>query len=74
MRPTLRLNRVPAVLAMIVLTIIVLGPLYWVLMSIGAWKGFIQLIHKPFYWEKTVHGLDKGHPNMEKANKISDLF
>jgi len=51
-----------------------LSPLYWVLMSIGAWKGFIQLIHKPFYWEKTVHGLDKGQPNMEKANKITDLF
>ena len=34
-----------------------LAPLYWVLMSIGAWKGFIQLFTKPFYWEKTVHGL-----------------
>jgi cellulose synthase/poly-beta-1,6-N-acetylglucosamine synthase-like glycosyltransferase len=34
-----------------------LSPLYWVLISLGAWKGFLQLIHKPFYWEKTVHGL-----------------
>ncbi len=32
-------------------------PIYWVLMSIGAWKGFIQLFTKPFYWEKTEHGL-----------------
>lgn len=36
------------------------SPLYWVLISVGAWKGFIQLFTKPFYWEKTVHGLDQG--------------
>ncbi|MCB2202376.1 glycosyltransferase [bacterium] len=34
-----------------------LSPLYWVLMSIAGWRGFIQLITKPHYWEKTVHGL-----------------
>jgi cellulose synthase/poly-beta-1,6-N-acetylglucosamine synthase-like glycosyltransferase/putative flippase GtrA len=33
-----------------------LAPVYWILMSIGAWKAFIQLCYKPFYWEKTVHG------------------
>jgi cellulose synthase/poly-beta-1,6-N-acetylglucosamine synthase-like glycosyltransferase len=33
-------------------------PAYWVLMSIGAWKGFLQLITRPSYWEKTMHGLD----------------
>ncbi|MGI8460350.1 MAG: glycosyltransferase [Solirubrobacterales bacterium] len=32
-------------------------PLYWALMSVAAWKGLIQLIRKPFYWEKTEHGL-----------------
>lgn len=31
-------------------------PFYWVIMSMGAWKGFIQLIARPFYWEKTKHG------------------
>ena len=35
-----------------------LSPLYWLLMSIGAWKGFLQLITRPSYWEKTKHGLD----------------
>ena len=30
-----------------------LNPLYWVLHSIAAWRALIQLIHKPFYWEKT---------------------
>lgn len=34
-----------------------LSPVYWVLMSIAAWKGFLQLFYRPFYWEKTVHGL-----------------
>lgn len=35
-----------------------LMPFYWVLISIGAWKGVIQFLYKPFYWEKTRHGLD----------------
>jgi hypothetical protein len=29
-------------------------------MSIAAWKGFIQLVTNPFYWEKTEHGLHQG--------------
>jgi glycosyltransferase XagB len=37
-----------------------LSPFYWGLMSWAAWKGFIQLFTNPFYWEKTVHGLDEG--------------
>jgi len=35
----------------------VLAPLYWMLMSIAAWKASIQLILRPHYWEKTRHGL-----------------
>jgi cellulose synthase/poly-beta-1,6-N-acetylglucosamine synthase-like glycosyltransferase len=35
-------------------------PLYWVLISIGAWRGLWQLITRPFYWEKTMHGVSKG--------------
>ncbi len=34
-------------------------PIYWGLMSFAAWKGFLQLFFRPFYWEKTVHGLDR---------------
>ncbi len=33
-----------------------LAPLYWIIMSIGAWTGLIGLIHNPFYWVKTEHG------------------
>lgn len=35
-------------------------PIYWVLMSLAAWKGFVQLFYKASYWEKTVHGLYRG--------------
>lgn len=34
-----------------------LSPFYWLLGSYAAWKGGIQLLHKPHYWEKTIHGL-----------------
>jgi cellulose synthase/poly-beta-1,6-N-acetylglucosamine synthase-like glycosyltransferase len=34
-----------------------LTPLYWVLMSIGAWQGLISLVRNPFYWAKTEHGV-----------------
>lgn len=33
-----------------------LVPIYWVLMSVGAWKAVVQLCYKPSYWEKTEHG------------------
>jgi hypothetical protein len=36
---------------------VLLSPLYWLLMSVAAWKGFFQLFRRPHYWEKTVHGL-----------------
>jgi len=32
-------------------------PFYWMLQSWAGYKGFWQLIHNPFYWEKTHHGL-----------------
>ena len=34
-----------------------LVPGYWVLQSLAALKALYQLIFRPFYWEKTVHGL-----------------
>jgi len=36
-----------------------ISPLYWGLMSVGAWKGLLQLCTRPHYWEKTIHGLDQ---------------
>jgi hypothetical protein len=34
-------------------------PIYWGLVSIASWRGLIQLIRKPFYWDKTSHGISK---------------
>jgi cellulose synthase/poly-beta-1,6-N-acetylglucosamine synthase-like glycosyltransferase len=39
---------------------VLIFPLYWVLISIGAWKGLLQILTNPFYWEKTIHGIAKG--------------
>jgi len=50
-----------------------LSPLYWGLMSVGAWKGFLQLVYKPHFWEKTVHGLYEGEPEVEEAKRLRDL-
>jgi cellulose synthase/poly-beta-1,6-N-acetylglucosamine synthase-like glycosyltransferase len=41
-----------------------LSPVYWALMSIAAWKGFLQLFYAPSYWEKTTHGLYQGAPRV----------
>ena len=47
-------------------------PIYWMLISVGDWRGTIQLVTKPFYWEKTQHGLSHLHgssltPPVQKA-------
>ena len=34
-----------------------LMPLYWALMTVAAFHALYQLITKPHYWEKTMHGL-----------------
>ncbi|MEN8170297.1 MAG: glycosyltransferase family 2 protein [Pseudomonadota bacterium] len=35
------------------------SPFYWLLMSWAAFKALWQLVHAPFYWEKTQHGVSK---------------
>jgi len=36
-----------------------LTPVYWVLQSIAAYKALWQLFTRPFYWEKTRHGISQ---------------
>jgi len=43
-----------------------LNPLYWVFHSIAAYKALWQLLFKPFYWEKTNHGITSFKLNPEK--------
>jgi cellulose synthase/poly-beta-1,6-N-acetylglucosamine synthase-like glycosyltransferase len=34
-----------------------LNPLYWILHSVAAYKALWQLMTRPYYWEKTAHGI-----------------
>jgi len=47
-----------------------LVPIYWIGMSIAAWIALIRIIHKPFYWAKTPHGL---HLQNKKAMVSAQL-
>lgn len=33
----------------------VMAPVYWQLVSLGAWKGLVDLVRRPHHWEKTNH-------------------
>ena len=37
--------------------ILLLAPLYWIALSIAAWRALFQLVRDPYRWEKTEHGL-----------------
>ena len=45
---------------------------YWVLMSIAAWKALGQLLFRPFYWEKTNHGLSQQTARELAAARVAD--
>lgn len=45
---------------------VLLIPLYWLAISYAAAVALVQLITKPHYWEKTLHGLTK--PNKAKLS------
>ncbi|MEN3028062.1 MAG: glycosyltransferase [Aquificaceae bacterium] len=44
-----------------------LNPLYWVLHSIASYKALHELFTKPFYWQKTQHGITKHKPPLVKT-------
>ncbi len=39
--------------------VLLLTPLYWLLLSLAAWRALFQLLFAPQLWEKTDHGLAK---------------
>lgn len=47
-----------------------LTPIYWVLMSMAGIRALWQLITKPYYWEKTEHGLTKDTPAPQNQQQI----
>lgn len=44
-----------------------LTPLYWLLQAVAAVKAIYQLVFRPFFWEKTVHGLTLPHTSSPSA-------
>jgi cellulose synthase/poly-beta-1,6-N-acetylglucosamine synthase-like glycosyltransferase len=50
------------------------SPLYWALISLAAWKGFLQLLTRPFYWEKTQHGLTAQADPESAARSSARIF
>jgi glycosyltransferase XagB len=44
-----------------------LNPVYWLLHSIAAYKALWQLFTRPFYWEKTQHGITRVAVGDEKV-------
>ncbi len=51
-----------------------LVPFYWLLTSIGAFVAFYQLLVKPHFWEKTIHGLDRVKVKEEVAKSFEFNF
>lgn len=37
--------------------VLALTPLYWLCLSLAAWRALYQLLTEPYHWEKTEHGL-----------------
>lgn len=46
-----------------------LNPVYWQLHSVAAYMALWQLFAKPFYWEKTLHGLSKFTKDLHLTEK-----
>ncbi len=44
-----------------------LNPLYWILHSIASYKALYELFTKPFYWQKTQHGITKYKPPLQET-------
>jgi hypothetical protein len=46
--------------------VLLLVPLYWLLLSLAAWRALHQLLCAPYRWEKTEHGLAR-HSRLAEA-------
>jgi glycosyltransferase involved in cell wall biosynthesis len=53
---------------------VLLIPFYWILISVAGYMAIYQLLFKPHYWEKTIHGfhLKKAFDEAQKNNNIEE--
>ncbi len=52
---------------------VLLVPFYWIAVSIAGIRALYQLIVKPHYWEKTIHGLHLVNENSEELQEIDEF-
>ena len=52
--------------------VLLLMPLYWLLLSMAAWRALFQLLRNPYRWEKTEHGLARTSRLAAKLNTARD--
>lgn len=48
-------------------------PAYWIMISVSAGIALVQFFVKPYYWEKTIHGLHLGKANKQTKKALLDL-
>jgi hypothetical protein len=46
-------------------------PLYWLLLSVAAWRALFQLVRDPYRWEKTEHGLARNSRLAKRARNLA---
>ncbi len=51
--------------------VLLLTPIYWIYLSIAAWRALFQLLREPHRWEKTEHGLARN--SRVVAAKLANL-
>ncbi|MFC0239091.1 glycosyltransferase [Rhodopseudomonas telluris] len=44
-------------------------PLYWIGLSLAAWRALFELVLKPHHWQKTEHGIAAREPMPAKAGR-----
>lgn len=49
---------------------LLLMPLYWLLLSLAAWRALDQLLRDPYRWEKTEHGLARNSRLLDAADAL----
>jgi len=53
--------------------LVLLLPLYYALVSIGAWRGVTEFVLAPFRWNKTDHGLaqtSRQRPRLRSGDQV----
>jgi hypothetical protein len=49
-------------------------PAYWLLISLGAYKAMLELVMRPFHWEKTEHGISRmTGAQLARVRRIDDM-